>query len=79
MKTTIEISDSLFAEAKAGAESRGVTFRQFVEEGLRAVLASSRKSSARFRLRDGSFQGRGLQGSPSWPEIRQRIYEGRGE
>jgi len=34
VKTTVEIPDLLFAEVKAHAEIRGVTFRQMVEEGL---------------------------------------------
>jgi hypothetical protein len=79
VKTTIDISDSLFAEAKAGAESRGITFRQLVEEGLRAVLQNRGKLAKRFRLRDGTFHGRGLQRNLSWPEIRREIYQGRGE
>ncbi|MCU1339643.1 MAG: hypothetical protein JWO19_5224 [Bryobacterales bacterium] len=38
MKTTVDLPDSLFREAKACAESRGVSFRQMIEEGLRAVI-----------------------------------------
>ena len=79
MKTTVEIADSLFAEAKACAESRGVSFRELLEEGLRSVLERNRKHAKRFHLRDGSFGARGTQNDLSWPEIRKRIYEGRGE
>ena len=78
MKTTVEIAGSLFEEAKACAESRGMTFREIVEEGLRAVIRE-RNPHKSFRLRDGSFKGEGLQKQFSWPEIRQIVYEGRGE
>ena len=57
MKTTIEIADPLFEEAKALAEREQTTLRALVEEGLRGVL--SRKTGAKpFKLRDGSFKGR---------------------
>ena|SRR5579872_2341922 len=79
MKTTVEISDSLFQAAKACAESRGVPMRQIIEEGLRTVIQQRMSSRKPFRLRDGSFRGKGLQGELSWPEIRRKIYEGRGE
>ena len=79
MKTTIELPDSLFAEAKACAEARGVPLRQIVEEGLRTVIQQSRTSRKRFRLRDCSFGGLGLAENLTWPEIRKTIYRGRGE
>lgn len=79
MKTTIEIPDSLFQEAKSYAESRGVPFRQIVEEGLRSMVQQGRESHKRFRLRDGSFGGNGRHSDRSWSEIRQTIYQGRGE
>lgn len=78
VKTTVDIPDSLFEEAKACAESRGMPFRQMVEEGLRAVLQQY-ENPRPFRLRDGSFGGKGLQHEWSWPEIRETIYKGRGE
>jgi len=77
VKTTVEISDSLLDEAKAYAASRSIPLRQVLEEGLRTVL--KRERPTKFRLRDGSFKGHGLQGDMSWGEIRERIYEGRGE
>jgi hypothetical protein len=79
MKTTVEIADSLFAEAKAYTEAHGLSFRELLEEGLRSTLQQNRRPAKRFRLRDGSFRGQGLAGDLSWSEIRQRIYEGRGE
>ena len=79
MKTTVEIADSLFAEAKAYTEAHGLSFRELVEEGLRSTLQGRQRSAKRFRMRDGSFRGQGLQADLSWPEIRRQIYEGRGE
>jgi hypothetical protein len=78
VKTTVEIADSLFEEARSVARARGLSLRVLIEEGLLHVIESRRKSS-RFRLRDGSFQGKGLQRDFSWTEMRQAIYQGRGE
>ena len=78
MKTTVEVADSLFAEAKAYAKARGLSFREVLEEGLRFTLQQGQRNQ-QFLLRDGSFRGEGLQSDLSWAEIRQRIYEGRGE
>jgi hypothetical protein len=79
MKTTVEIADSLLAEAKAYTAAHGMTFRELLEEGLRVALQQKRQRNKRFRLRDGSFQGKGMLSDLSWPEIRRQIYEGRGE
>lgn len=79
MKTTVEISDSLLAEARSLAGHRGTTLRQLIEDGLRESLRKISKRPVRFRLQDGSVGGKGLQEPLSWPKIRQRIYEGRGE
>jgi hypothetical protein len=78
MKTTVDLPDSLFQEAKACAEARGVSFRQIIEEGLRAVIQPAGKPG-RFHLRDGSFGGPGLSNPQDWPAIREVIYQGRGE
>ena len=79
MKTTVEISDSLLAEAKHLAANRGATLRQMIEDGLRETLRKTRGRPVRFHLQDGSVGGKGLQEPLSWPKIRQRIYQGRGE
>jgi Arc/MetJ family transcription regulator len=60
MKTTIDISDPLFAAAKRAAEREGTTMEALVERGLRHVLAEE-KRDARFRLRNVTFKGCGLQ------------------
>jgi hypothetical protein len=78
MKTTLDLPDSLFLEAKACAKSRGVPFRQIVEEGLRAVIHSKAPPGA-FRLQDGSFGDPSRRSPREWTEIREAIYEGRGE
>ena len=79
MKTTVEIADSLLAEAKALAESGGIPLRQVIEDGLRAVIRSQPQRSSCFKLRDASFGGRQRQPDLSWRELRRAIYEGRGE
>lgn len=80
MKTTVEIPDPLLAQAKALAARERTTVRALLEEGVHRVLVS-RKKSSRFKLRDGSFGGKGLQpefAEGSWTKIRDAIYEGRG-
>lgn len=56
MKTTTDIADSLFAEAKIEAARRGTTLRVLVEEGLERVLREPR-TTATFRMRDCSAGG----------------------
>jgi len=80
MKTTVEISDPLMSEARKAAEREGRTLRSLLEEGLREVLAS-RERKRKFRLRDGSFKGKGVQPGidlSDWETIRSLIYEERG-
>ena len=78
MKTTIEISDSLFIDAKRFAAARGLTLRQVVEAGLRRVLESQQAATRPFRLRKVTFKGTGLAEDDDWNSIREKIYEGRG-
>jgi len=80
MKTTVEIPDPLAEEAKAVARREKTTLRALIETGLRQVLRDRRRR-ARFRLRDASFGGRGLQPGfreEDWQRIREAAYEGRG-
>ena len=80
MKTTIEIPNSLLEEARKLASQEGTTVRALVETGLRRVLAE-RKKRGRFKLRNASFTGNGLQPGvtdASWERIREMAYEGRG-
>jgi hypothetical protein len=78
VKTTVEISDQLLAEARLYAASRRIPLRRLIEDGLRAVVQPGNMSKP-FRLRDGSFGGRGLRENLSPGEIRSRGYEGLGE
>ena len=59
MKTTIDITDGLLAEAKKVAARKHTTVRALVEDGLRLVLEREQQADA-FTLRDGSVAGRGL-------------------
>jgi hypothetical protein len=60
MKTTVEIADPLFDEAKRETERSGCTLRELLELGLRREL-DRRTQLKPFKLRDGSFKGDGLQ------------------
>jgi hypothetical protein len=77
MKTTIEISDPIFEEAKALAAREGTTIRALVESGLRHVVAERRAHHGAFKLRDESFGGEGLAPAlrgASWERIRDLAY-----
>jgi hypothetical protein len=82
MKTTIQIADSLFKEARRVASLEKTTLRALVEEGLRRVISEHRgRRSRRFRLRKASFKGKGLQphlAGATWDQILDVSYEGRG-
>jgi len=80
MKTTVEIPDSLLAEARRLASRERTTIRALIEEGLRRIVAE-RKHAGEFRLRKASFRGQGLHpdmAGASWERIREAAYEGRG-
>ncbi len=80
MKTTVEIPDPLLEAAKETARREKTTLRALLVEGLTLVLAR-RKKRSRFRLRDASVDGRGLEPGireGDWSAIRDLIYEGRG-
>jgi len=81
MKTTLEISDSLFQRARELARQEGTTLRALTEEGLTLVLQTHEARSA-IKVKPVVFNGTGLspdyQGA-SWDKIRAAAYEGRGE
>jgi hypothetical protein len=81
VKTTIEISDSLLADARKRARLEGVTLRELVERGLHLVVSKSAAPPAPFKLRPAAFMGEGLQPAfqdGSWAHVREEIYAGRG-
>ena len=78
MKTTIEISDALLADAKRQASLDHVTLRTLFESALRRELQARRRSAQPFRLRRATFRGRGLNPELTdlrWDAIRDLIYE----
>lgn len=80
MKTTVEISDSLLAEARKITVRERTTVRALVDEGLRRVI-QERNRQQQFKLRKATFKGKGLQSGmadASWQQIRDTAYEGRG-
>ncbi len=82
MKTTIDISDALFEEAKKLARERDTTLREVVETALRRELVEAKaKPRKPFKLRKVAFRGDGVQPGidlEDWAQIRSLIYEGRG-
>ncbi|MFN8627229.1 MAG: type II toxin-antitoxin system VapB family antitoxin [Candidatus Binatia bacterium] len=80
MKTTIQIPDSLFEEARKVARRERTTLKALVEQGLRRIVAERSRRGV-FHLRKVTFRGQGLQphlaGAP-WEQIREVSYEGRG-
>lgn len=83
MKTTIELPDPLFKQARQFAQAHRMTMKALIEQGLRKAMAEAKEETP-FKLRDGSVGGNGLspefQGA-SWDKIREVIYdpvEGRG-
>jgi len=77
MKTTVEIPDSLFREAKAYAARHGIPLREVFEQGIRTMLEGS-PAKRRFRLRTVTTKGEGLVCEGDWSRIRSLIYEGHG-
>ena len=81
MKTTVEIHDGLLLRARRHAKTNGQPLRAVIEEGLRRVLEES-KPAKPYRLPDNAY---GNPGDPwplddyTWPELRELIYEDRGD
>jgi hypothetical protein len=76
MKTTVEIPDPLFRQAKAYAASHGIPLREVFETGLRAVLEGPAPGKP-FRLKWINTKGH----KPicdDWETILSLIYEGHG-
>jgi hypothetical protein len=45
MKTTLEIPDPIFRRAKSAAAERGIPFREFVTEAVKAKLIAENKAA----------------------------------
>ncbi len=81
VKTTIDISDTIFKQVRKQAEQAGMTFRQVVESALSEFLARHKKNAKPFKLKKHPFKGDGLVeglNEGDWETIRSLIYEGRG-
>jgi hypothetical protein len=78
MKTTVEVPDGLFREAKAYAARHGVPVREIFELGLRMVLEGAPSGRRRFHLKTITTKGQGLACDADWNSIRSMIYEGHG-
>ena len=78
VKTTVELPEALFREAKEYAARHGIPMREMMERGLRAVLSESRPRTRRFRLKTVTTKGEGLVSDGDWAAIRSQIYEGHG-
>jgi hypothetical protein len=78
MKTTVEIPDALFREAKQYAARHGVPVREVFERGVRMVLHDVPHRNRRFRLKTITTKGEGLSCDPDWATVRSMIYEGHG-
>lgn len=59
MKTTLDLSDTLLADAKALAARKHTTLTRVVEEGLRLRLQAQKAAPKGRRIRVPVFQGRG--------------------
>ena len=59
MKTTVEVPDDLYRQAKAEAALRGRKLKDLIEEGLRLVLQSPPKQRRRPRLAQLMRRARG--------------------
>ena len=59
MKTTLDINDSLLANAKALAAQQRTSLTRLIEEGLQLRLRSSRSSTKVSKRKISIFEGRG--------------------
>ena len=78
MKTTFDLPEALFREAKEYAARRGIPLREVVERGLRMAVRGAGAPRKRFRLKTVTTKGEGLAVDGGWPAIRSMIYKGQG-
>jgi hypothetical protein len=60
MKTTVEVPDDLYRQAKAEAALRGRKLKDLIEEGLRLVLEAPRKTRRHPSLAELTKRARGI-------------------
>lgn len=60
MKTTVELPDEIYRQAKAQAALRGQKLKDLIEQGLRLVLETAAPASRRPTLSDLMQHGRGV-------------------
>ena len=80
MRTTLDLPDPLFRQAKRLARERKIPFRALVADALRRVI-SERAPRRTFKLAERSFGDGGLVDGltwSNWEQIRDLIYEGHG-
>ncbi len=76
MKTTIDIHDELYRQARQHAQATGRSLRAVIEEGIRLVLAVP-KPQGTYRLPDlsvGDPDAADPLAEVSWQELRETIY-----
>ncbi len=81
MKTTIDIADPLFLQAKRIASERSTTLKEVFETALRRFFEQEKTRVSSFKLQEASVGGNGVQPGVQegdWAEIRHLLYEGRG-
>ena len=81
MKTTVEIPGNLLGSAKRFAAERNLTLRELIIQGLRLVLENSRAARGKFKLKDESVSGNGInpEFESGWNSIRDAIYTSSGK
>ena len=80
MRTTLELPDPLFRQAKKLARERRIPFRALVAEALRRIIAEQPPRRS-FQLDDRSTGRGGLVEGLTWTDwerIRDLAYEGHG-
>lgn len=76
MKTTLDLSDALFMQAKQLAREQGLTLRSMIEDGLRHVLAKLQdKSEKPFVLQDMRFFGGSPHSDIDFSQLREMANE----
>ncbi len=78
MKTTLELPDALFQEAKELAAKRGMPFRELVEISLRDHLQAAQTEPKPFKLGEApSFHAEPLVDLSDWSAVKAIIREDR--